>query len=90
MNLIDRAACALAASQTGGKDWELLGPAQQKQFQEGVRAVLQSLRDPDERMAEAGAEIIRSVGPEESNAAHLSDAANTWRFMIDVLLEEQR
>ncbi|MEO6091653.1 MAG: hypothetical protein ABIT04_09425 [Novosphingobium sp.] len=90
MNLINRAAWVLAESQTGSNDWGSLGPGEQKQFHDGVRAVLKSLRDPDERMAEAGAEIIRNVGAAESAAAHLNDAANTWRLMIDVLLEDER
>jgi hypothetical protein len=90
MNLINRAAYALAESQTGCNDWGTLNLAQQEHFHEGVCAVLKSLRDPDDRMAEAGAEIIRNVGPAESNEAHLNDAANTWRFMIDVLLAEER
>jgi hypothetical protein len=86
MNLIDRAARALAASQQGQDAWDKLDVAGQERFRDGVRVALNALRDPDDRMAQAGAEIIRNVGREESGAAHLNDAANTWRFMIDALL----
>lgn len=86
MNLMDRAARALAAGL--GDDWYALDTAAQTRLRDSVHAVLKALRQPDMRMTEAGAEIIRNVGPEESDAAYLSDAANTWCFMIDALLGE--
>jgi hypothetical protein len=89
MTLLDRAARALAASQMGRDDWDTLNSDQKVLFQQGTRAVLKCLRDPDIRMAQAGAEIIRNVGQAESEFALLSDAENTWRFMIDALLEER-
>jgi hypothetical protein len=89
MNLIERAARALAASQIGRDDWDSLDSAQRLLFLQGTRAVLKCLRDPDTHMAQAGAEIIRNVGEAESEFALRSDAENTWRFMIDVLLEER-
>lgn len=88
MGLIDRAAKALALAQSGD-DWDNLAPEVQARFKENVRAVLDALRDPDEVMAEAGAEIICNVGPFESAAAHANDAVNTWRFMIDALRSEK-
>lgn len=88
-SLIDRAARALAAFQSGGEDWEGLGAGRQDYFRESVRKALETMRDPDARMAEAGAEIVRSVGPSESHEAHISDAENTWRYMIDALLGEE-
>jgi len=51
--------------------------------------ILNALREPDEAMAEAGAEIIRNVGPSESDSAYANDAVNTWRFMIDALRDER-
>lgn len=89
MALIDKAAMALAQMQGAG-DWDGLAPEAQEQFRSGVYAVLSALRDPDAVMAEAGAEIIRNVGPAETGAAHRSDAVNTWRFMVDALLGERR
>jgi hypothetical protein len=50
--------------------------------------MIDALRDPDERMTEAGAEIVRNVSRAESREAYRSDAANTWRFMIDALASE--
>lgn len=89
MALIDEAAMALAQMQSAG-DWDNLAPEAQEQFRSVVYAVLSALRDPDAVMAEAGAEIIRNVGPAQSEVAHLSDAVNTWRYMIDALLGERR
>ncbi|WP_236555080.1 hypothetical protein [Novosphingobium sp. 9U] len=59
-------------------DWERYLPQ--------VRAVLQAVREPSSEMSEAGAEIVRNVHAEEAEAAFASDAANTWRFMIDTAL----
>ena len=87
MSLIDHAARALAA-QRGQDDWEGLDGARQLQFRREVGVILRTLRDPDDRMAEAGMAIIRNVGLAESEVAHLNDAANTWRLMIDALLED--
>lgn len=88
MRIVDRAGRALAES--NGADWDTLGSQEQARLRQAVRAVIAALRDPDEMMAEAGAQIVRNVGPNESEEAHLSDAVNTWRFMIDVLLGESR
>jgi hypothetical protein len=62
----------------------------QVRLKSGVRAVLEALRDPDMAMIEAGVEIIRNVGAAESEAAYVTDAADTWRYMINVLLGEVR
>ena len=88
MSPIDRAARALATSQGGEGVWDLLDAAHREKLKEGVRHMLRALRDPDERMSESGAEIVRNVGSGESQEAYRSDAANTWRYMIDALLDE--
>lgn len=85
MQLIDKAAQALARTQ-GCYDWDSLSAEKQKSFRCGVRAVFEAVRSPDTGMAEAGAEIIRNVGPAETESAYLSDAADMWSYMIDVLL----
>lgn len=87
-SLIDRAAQALAAFQSGSEDWYGLGADRQDYFRGSVRKALETLRDPDARMGEAGAVIVGNVGPSESREAHISDAENTWRYMIDALLSE--
>lgn len=88
VSLINNTARKLAASQ-GSDDWDTLDEPGRERFRVAVRAVIEALREPDEQMTEAGAEIIRNVGPSESDVAYLSDAANTWRFMIDALLGER-
>jgi hypothetical protein len=88
MSIVDAAAKALAKTQGDG-DWSALGADRQHYFRENVRVVLKALRDPDITMTEAGAEIIRNVSPTESDEAYISDAANTWRYMVDAVLGER-
>jgi len=86
MKPIDRAAEALAASLYGEVDWTSVDPVRQAELRKAVRAAMTTLREPDEEMTFAGMEIIRYVREGESSEAHRSDAANTWRFMVDALL----
>lgn len=51
-------------------------------------AIFDALHEPSPSMKEAGSEIIRHVGAEESDIGYQSDAANVWRFMIDALRQE--
>lgn len=88
MTAIDMAARALVAARGGADDYDGLAPARQAVLKGEVRAILQAIRDPSERMTGAGAEIIRNVHQGESDEAFRSDAANTWRFMIDAVLDE--
>lgn len=53
-----------------------------------VVAVIKALHEPSAAMQDAGSEIIRHVGHEESEESYRSDAANVWRFMMDVLHQE--
>jgi hypothetical protein len=53
-----------------------------------VRVVLDAIHEPSLRMTEAGAIIIRYVGPDESPAGYQGDAANVWRFMIDAMYRD--
>jgi len=87
MMLIDRAARTLTSAM-GDLPWDRLDAEARDRARECVRAILRELRDPDMAMAEAGAEIIRNVGPAETPEAHLNDAQNVWRFMIDQLLDQ--
>lgn len=54
-----------------------------------ARAVLRAIREPGPTLTEAGAEVVRNVGQAAGDAALASDAANTWRFMIDAALAER-
>lgn len=89
MSGIERAARALLASESESTSWEFLDAVSQEKLKDHVRSILNVIREPDINMMEAGAEIVRYVGPHESDEAHLGDAANVWRFMIDVLLGEK-
>ncbi|WP_341896786.1 hypothetical protein [Sphingobium sp. YR657] len=53
-----------------------------------VVAVIEALHEPSLPMKEAGVEIIRYVGPDESFVAYQSDAANVWRYMIDAIRQQ--
>lgn len=86
MSGIERAARAVAALEGGSKVWETLDATARDHLKDHVRSILNAIREPDLSMMEAGAEIVRHVGPHESDEAHLGDAANVWRLMIDVLL----
>lgn len=88
MTPIERAARALCKLGGHSEDGECDGKPMWRSYLPQVRAVLEALHEPSARMAEAGAEIIRHVGPEESDAGYQSDAANVWRFMIDAVRED--
>lgn len=76
---LERAARALCSLEGHPQDaWRDLVPK--------VRAVLRAIREPSADMEASGAEIIENVGPDESKEAYRSDAANTWRFMVDTAL----
>ncbi|TCM17182.1 hypothetical protein EDF56_106298 [Novosphingobium sp. PhB165] len=87
MTFLERTARALAAS-LDGREWEALDASRQRQFNTAARAVLETLHEPDEFMMEAGAEIVRHVGPDESDAAYRNDAANIWRLMASATLAQ--
>ncbi len=87
MAFMERAARALAAS-LDGRDWDSLDANLQKRFRMAARAVLETLHEPDEFMMEAGAEIVRHVGPDESDDAYRNDAANIWRLMASATLAQ--
>ncbi|WP_031304864.1 hypothetical protein [Sphingobium quisquiliarum] len=88
MTPIERAARALCKldghSEDGVRDGEPLWESYVSQ----VRAVLEALHEPSSRMAEAGAELIKYVGPEESETGYQNDATNVWRMMIDAMRED--
>lgn len=91
MTPIERAAKAMYEVIQPEWDWsdpdaELL----RSMCRENARAAIAVLREPDEFMIQAGAEIIRHIGPDESDDAFLNDAATTWRLMVDAALAEQQ
>ena len=89
MTPIERAARAMYDAVHPEWDWndpdaELL----RRMYKENARAAIAALREPDDLMVQAGAEIVRHIGLEESDEAFLNDAANTWRLMVDAALAE--
>ncbi|MFN3795984.1 hypothetical protein [Sphingobium yanoikuyae] len=67
---------------TGAPRWTIYLPQ--------VMSVIDALHEPSLSMKEAGLEVIRHVGKGESDAGYRSDAANVWRFMVDVLRQDGR
>lgn len=61
----------------GVDDPEQLDHEAQASLLEDVRAVLEAALEPSPTMTEAGAEIVRNVDVEGSEAAFTSDAADT-------------
>jgi len=91
MTPIERAAHAMYAAVQPEWDWndpdaELL----RHMYRENARVAIKAIREPDELMAQAGAEIVGHVGPDEPHEAYLNDAAEIWRLMIDAALGERQ
>ncbi|WP_434403959.1 hypothetical protein [Sphingobium sp. DN12] len=90
MSPIEKAARALCRAH-GDDDEQVSGGAPRwTAFLPHLMAVIDALHEPDSVMKDAGSEIIRHVGEEESEAGHRSDAANVWRFMVDALHQNGR
>ncbi|WP_380805181.1 hypothetical protein [Sphingobium tyrosinilyticum] len=88
MSPIERAARALCKLEGHPDDGERECQSSWPSYLPQVRAVLEAIHEPSLRMMEAGATIIRYVGPEESSSGYQGDAANAWRFMIDAMRED--
>lgn len=88
MTPIERAARALCKLDGHVEDGECEGKPLWRCYLPQARAVLEAIHEPSWRMTEAGATVIRYVGPEESPSSYQSDAANVWRFMIDAMRED--
>ncbi|MET0363219.1 MAG: hypothetical protein ABW169_01075 [Sphingobium sp.] len=90
MTPIERAAQAMHAS--AQPEWQWDEPdcePLRKIYRDAARAMIASLREPTDAMRQAGAEIVSAVNPAENQEAFESDAANIWRFMIEVALQQQ-
>jgi len=88
MTPIERAARALCKLDGHAEEGEREGKPLWRSYLPQARAVLEAIHEPSLRMTEAGATVIRYVGPEESPSGYESDAANVWRFMIDAMRED--
>jgi len=85
MTMLDHAARALSKLRSGGDDYDALDDELKADLRNEARTMLLALREPSDEVTSAGAEIIRNVRRAESAEAFQSDAANTWRFMIDAV-----
>lgn len=90
MNPIEKAARALCRAQGDDEDGPSVGAPRWMVYLPQVMAVIDAVHEPDQRMQEAGSEIIRHVGREESEDGYQGDAANVWRFMMDALHQDGR
>jgi len=85
MDPIEKASRTLCQLQDDDADDVTSGSPRWTHYRAQVLRVVDALREPSQAMKEAGSEIIRHVSSEESSMGHESDAANVWRFMIDIL-----
>jgi hypothetical protein len=90
MNPIEKAARSLCSAHDDNGDDMSAGAASWTSYLPQVMRVIDALHEPNHAMTEAGSEIIRYVGREESDMSYQSDAANVWRFMMDVLHQDGR
>ncbi|WP_313737154.1 hypothetical protein [Sphingobium yanoikuyae] len=90
MTPIEKAARSLCIAHGGNEDDASTGSPRWTAYLPQVLAVIEALHEPSDGMREAGSEIIRHVGHEESDFGHQSDAANVWRFMMDALHQDAR
>jgi len=88
MTPIERAARALCKLDGHAENGEREGKPLWQSYLPHVRVVFEAIYEPSPRMREAGASLIRYVGPEESASGYQGDAANAWRFMIDAMRED--
>lgn len=90
MNPIEKAARSLCHASGHDAEDMSAGAPRWASYLPQVMTVVDALHEPSQVMKEAGSEIIRHVGAEESDVGHQSDAANVWRFMMDALHQDGR
>ena len=90
MSPIEKAARALCRAYGEDEDQLSDGAPRWTAYLPRLMTVIDALHEPDDLMKDAGSEIIRYVGEEESETGYRSDAANVWRFMIDALRQDGR
>jgi len=85
MSMIERAARALAKSESGHDDWDNLDPPLQDELRSNVRAVIAALREPSRWVSDAGEKY---PGTENCHSIGRHDMHTAWTRMIDALLSE--
>lgn len=84
---LERAARALCTQAGNPENTQFEGRPMWQSYLPEARAVLEAIREPDERMKEAGAEIVKFAVDGQGEEAREQDAANVWRFMIAAALD---
>lgn len=90
MSPIEKAARSLCRAHDEDEEDISIGAPRWTAYLPQVMMVIDALHEPSLPMMEAGSEIIRYVGDAESDDGYRGDAANVWRFMIDVLHQDGR
>lgn len=88
MMLIERAARDLCRLDGRSEEEDFEGKPRWQSYLPQVRVVLNAIHEPSPQMAEAGAEVIRYVNPDELVSGFEGDAANVWRYMIDSMCKD--
>ena len=79
----ERAARALCEADGNPADLMMGAQPMWKSYLPKVRIVLEAIHEPNDRMSEAGGQVMRYLGREESLEAYKQDADNVWRLMVD-------
>ncbi|KPH66864.1 hypothetical protein [Novosphingobium sp. ST904] len=85
MNMLERAARALANCQHGPDCWEGLDDDLQVQLIEEARAVIEAVREPSEEMSRAGEKLLSD---ERMHSISHIDMHDSWVVMVDALLHK--
>lgn len=85
MSPIERAARALCKLEGHPENIKFEGKPMWQSYVPQALAVIHALHEPDQQMAEAGAELIRYIRPDEPLSSYQDDAANVWRMMMDAM-----
>lgn len=88
MSPVERAARALCEADGNSTDFVVGIQPMWKSYLPKVQTVLKAIREPNERMAEAGGQVVRYVDRDESSEYYKQDAANVWRLMVDAAMVE--
>ncbi|WP_165912247.1 hypothetical protein [Novosphingobium sp. PhB165] len=85
--MIERAARALAESESGHDDWDGLDKDLQEELKENARAVIQAIRLPSRAVSGEGEKCL---GHEARHGIDWHDMEWAWTRMVDALLAEAR
>ncbi|WP_232494900.1 hypothetical protein [Novosphingobium kaempferiae] len=85
MDMIDRAARALAKEQSGVDVWDGLDAELQNDLRRDVRTVLEAMRDPEPDFGIPGERLL---GDARGHSVSRNDMTDAWTAMIDGLFDD--